>query len=222
MPTDPTMPTEPMRPLADDLTGTAGPPPPRRGSVHATVARVMAVVAAFLLVSFLVVTTSRAAFTDTTDNIGNEVSTGTISLTDNDAGTAMFDNVTGLGPNDTIESCIDVTYTGTLTPSAVQLYMSEAPTGELAPYLDLVVQIGAQSGDPFGDCTTFTASNTLYTGTLAGMATTHPSYETGVSTWTPSGSGDARTFRFVLTVQDDPAAQGTSTTFGFTWEVRSS
>jgi hypothetical protein len=33
---------------------------------------------------------------------------------------------------------------------------------------------------------------------------------------------DTRTFRFVLTVQNNPAAEALSSTFGFSWETRTS
>ena len=45
-----------------------------------------------------------------------------IALSDNDSGTAMFANVTGLMPGTNVDRCIDVTYTGTVDPTAVLLY----------------------------------------------------------------------------------------------------
>ena len=38
---------------------------------------------------------------------------------------------------------LPVTYTGTVDPTAVLLYSSGAPTGTLAPYLNLTVDVGA-------------------------------------------------------------------------------
>ncbi len=76
-----------------------------------------------LLVGFLVVTGSRAAFTDTTDNTGNNWATGTVSLSDDDTTLAMF-NASGLKADDVIENCLVVTYDGSLD-SDVTLYAAE-------------------------------------------------------------------------------------------------
>jgi hypothetical protein len=188
-------------------------------SVNAFLARAMAVAFAFLLVSFLVLNSSRAAFSDATDNSANAVSTGTIDLSDNDAGAAMFGSVANLAPGTVIDRCIDVAYTGSYDPTAVVLYMPTAPTGSLAPYLDLAIEIGADTTDAFGTCTNFVASSTLYTGTVSGLRGTHSSYLSGLATWDPTGTS-TRTFRFRISVQDNNLAQGLATTFGITWEVQ--
>ena len=176
----------------------------------------------FILIALLVVTSSRAAFVAQNDNTTNQVTSAAIALTDNDATTAMFNNVTGMIPGTIYERCIDVTYTGTVDPTAVLLYATGTPTGTLAPYLDLTVQIGADTPAAFRDCTGFVSTGTLYTGTLANFASSRTGYANGVSTWDPIGSPETRTFRFVLTVQDTTAAAGLTTTFGFSWETRTS
>jgi hypothetical protein len=204
---------------ADRNSGPDDGAPRRRLDEAAT--RLAAVAGALLLVMFLVVSVSRAAFVDTTDNVGNSMATGTLSLTDDDLAVAMFANVTNLVPGNTVTNCINVDYAGSLDPTAVQLYTAGAPTGALGAYLDLVIEIGTGGG--FGGCTGFTPSSSLYTGTLAGVAgfaTLHSDYSTGLTTWDPAGA-ENRTFRFTLTVQDQPAAAGASSTFGFTWETRS-
>jgi hypothetical protein len=176
----------------------------------------------FVLVAMLVVTSSRAAFVAQTGNIANQVTSAAIDLADNDAGAAMFQNVTGLMPGTNVDRCIDVTYTGTVDPVAVRLYAPAAPTGSLAPYLDLTVDIGADTADPFATCTSFVSTGTVYSGTLDGFTTAHGGYATGVTTWDPAGSPETRTFRFRLSVQNDAAAEGLTTTFGFSWETRTS
>jgi hypothetical protein len=193
----------------------------RRGkSLNALAIQISAVALSFILVAILVVTSSRAAFVAQTDNSLNQVGTATIALSDNDSGTAMFNNVSGIVPGTNYDRCIDVTYTGTADPLPVLLYASATPTGTLAPYLNLTVDIGADTPDAFGTCTSFVPSSTLYTGTLSGFASTYGSYATGLSTWDPSTtSPDTRTFRFRLAVQSDPNAQGKTTTFGLSWET---
>jgi hypothetical protein len=198
--------------------------PYRRGrrSLNALALQLAAVALSFILIALLVVTSSRAAFVAQSDNVTNQVSAAAVDLADNDSGTAMFSNVTGLMPGSPVDRCIDVTYSGTVDPTAVLLYASGAPTGTLAPYLDLTVEVGSDPTPAFRDCTGFSPAATLYTGTVQGFATGHGTYAAGVSTWDPSASPETRTFRFRLTVQDDAAAEGLTSTFGFSWETRTS
>jgi hypothetical protein len=195
----------------------------RRGrSLNSLAIQLSAFALTFILIALLVVTSSRAAFVAQNDNSTNSVTSAAIALSDNDSTTAMFNNVPNMIPGTTYERCIDVTYTGTVDPTAVMLYATGTPTGTLAPYLDLTVQVGADTPAAFRDCTGFVSSGTLYTGTLSTFASTRTSYATGVSTWDPIGSPETRTFRFVLTVQDTTAAANQNTTFGFSWETRTS
>ena len=176
----------------------------------------------FILIALLVVTSSRAAFVAQNDNTTNQVTSAAIALSDNDSGTAMFNGVTNLMPGSPVTRCIDVTYTGTVDPTAVLLYANAAPTGTLAPYLDLTVQVGTDPTPVYGDCTGFVSSGTVYTGTLSAFATAHAGYATGATTWDPIGSPETRTFRFVISVQDNSAAANKTSTFGFSWETRTS
>lgn len=183
-------------------------------------ARVAAVGTALLLVVFLVLSTSRAAFTATTDNPANSVSTGSISLVDDDSGSAMFAAVPDLGPLDSVARCIHVDYTGSLDAEPIALYATGAPGGTLAPYLDLTIEIGDDNDDDFPECGSFVPTSVLFSGTLASFAATHTDYASGLETWDPAGPS-ARTFRVTVTVQADPLAEGRSADWGFTWEARS-
>src|SRR5215210_6519623 len=72
-------------------------------------------------------------FSATTQNAGNEISTGTVAISDNDLGSALY-NITGAKPGDTVSRCIRTTYTGSL-PADVHLYTT-SPPGALAQYVD--------------------------------------------------------------------------------------
>jgi hypothetical protein len=199
----------------------------RRGgrSVNSIAIQLSAFALTFILIALLVVTSSRAAFVAQNDNTTNQVTSAAIALSDNDSTTAMFNNVPNMVPGTLYERCIDVTYTGTVNPTAVMLYATGTPTGTLAPYLDLTVQVGADTPAAFGDCTGFVSSGTVSTGgTLDAFAAARNSYATGVVGWDPTGtpSPETRTFRFALTVQDVTAAANKTTTFGFSWETRTS
>jgi hypothetical protein len=93
------------------------------------------------------------AFSATTQNSGNEITTGTVALTDNDNGQAMF-NVTDAKPGDTWSRCIKVTYSGSL-PAEVRAYLQSTP-GVLSPYLTAKIEKGSQASSTFPSCTGFT------------------------------------------------------------------
>jgi hypothetical protein len=199
----------------------------RRGrSLNALALQLGAVALSFILIALLVVTSSRAAFVAQNDNVTNQVTAAAVDLTDNDSGNAMFTNVTGLMPGTSVSKCIDVTYTGTVDPLPVKLYATTPPTGTLQTYLDLTIDVADDNADAFGTCTNFGVpggSTNVYTGTLQNFATAYPSYTLGrPTTWDPTGTGQTKTFRFTISVQDNPLAEGQTSTFGFSWETRTS
>ncbi len=197
----------------------------RGRSANSTVIQLSVFALTFILIALLVVTSSKAAFTAQNDNTGNTVTAASVDLTDNDGAVAMF-STTGLIPGTSVVKCIDVTYTGTVDPLPVKIYATSAPTGTLAPYLDLRIDVAADNSDPFGTCTNFGlsgGSTIVYNGDLGTFSTAHPDYANGrASTWDPAGTGETRVFRFTISVQDTPSAEGLTTTFGFTWETRTS
>jgi predicted ribosomally synthesized peptide with SipW-like signal peptide len=184
---------------------------------------------AFVLGGLLAVagTATFSAFSSQTSNSGNSFAAGTVHLTDNDAGTAML-ALTNAQPGATDTSCIVLTYSGTLD-STVRLYGAVA--GALGPYLTLTVTRGTDSSPSFDSCTNFTADATDYIGSgngvvYQGLLSAFPStYAAGLvdptsgspETWT---SPEAHSYRFVVTLANDNAAQGLSTTAAFTWEAR--
>lgn len=134
----------------------------------------------------------------------------------------MF-NAAGLKPGDVIENCLVVTYGGSLAAN-VKLY-ADSLVGTLGTYLNLGVEIGDGGAFP-GTATTegtipcsgFTGSS-IYSGTLAGFAGTNTDFGSGVGVWAPT-TGLFKTYRFVVTVQDDNLAQGQTATVNFVWEAQ--
>jgi hypothetical protein len=157
---------------------------------------------------------SDAAFSGTTGNGGNAWSTATVSLADDDSGTAIF-SVTGAEPGDTGQNCVTVTYTGT-APATVTSY-GTGLTGGLGPYLQVTVEQG--TGGSFGTCTGF-ASQASATGTLASFAATYNSFGTGFGSWSAPTAGTSRTYRISWSLAADNAAANRSVTMTFTWEAR--
>jgi predicted ribosomally synthesized peptide with SipW-like signal peptide len=163
-----------------------------------------------------------SAFTSTTSNDNNSFQAGTVYIADNDSGSAMY-QVTNAAPLDSDVSCITVTYTGSLD-AAVRLYASGI-TGSLAPYVDLTVEVGTDSAPSFDSCANFTASSTIFTGTLASFQAAHSGWGDGLVTGGTWSQNDAHSYRFTVQLQDDPAANGGATqlntgSHSFVWEAQ--
>lgn len=170
-----------------------------------------------------------SAFSSTTTNSGNSFDAGTVYLSDNDAGSALY-NLTGQVPGVPASGCIKLTYTGSL-PATVKLYTTSS-VGLLAQYLDMAVEKGTLSGSPaFPSCTGFTPDpgGTVYGGTLANFALTQTSFATGVSAFPGSqtqwNQNDSLVYRVTLTLQNNAAANGGASplstgTHAFTWEAQ--
>jgi len=193
---------------------------PRTARLAALVGVPVALVASGAIVS----TASYSAFSSTTENPTSNWATGSVALTDDDGGSALF-SATNLKPGSTDAKCITVTSTGTL-PSTVKLYGTGATsTKDLAANTTLTVEQG--TGGSFGSCTGFTPATTggtLYNASLAGFATTHFTYANGAGGWVTAGgtAAETRTYRISYTVSPTLAntAQGGTASLGFTWEAQ--
>ena len=159
-----------------------------------------------------------SAFNAQTSNSANTFNTGTVAISDNDAGSAMF-ALTGMRPGNPVSRCIQVTYTGTLA-AAVKLYGTNTSTG-LEPYLNLTVTRGTISSGAFPSCTNFTADaggGVLYTGLLSAFPATQG---TGIADPAVSwATNEVHSYQFTVDVVDDNAAQNKSATETFIWDAR--
>jgi hypothetical protein len=155
-----------------------------------------------------------SAFSSQADNPGNVVTAGTVALTDNDSGTALY-NMPSAKPGDTVTKCIKVSYTGSLDAS-VKFY-SPSTIGSLGQYVNLQVEPGTQSGTPAaGSCTGYTADG----GNVfnAALNTLPSSYATGIAdnpgtTATKWVNGDSVAYRVTATLSASApdTAQGLTT-----------
>ena len=186
---------------------------PRR-SRRAMAYRAVAMLASLGFVSVLVMTSSRAAFVDTTDNTSNHFSAGTVVLNDDDAGTVLF-NVNNLAPTQSRTNCIRVDYTGSL---AANVRMYGAASGSLGQYLTVSIDVG--TGGSFDNCTGFTGGTNLYTGTLSAFAAARTNFTNGLQGWNGATNPSNRTYRITVTLQDNNSAQGLSANADFTWEAQ--
>jgi predicted ribosomally synthesized peptide with SipW-like signal peptide len=182
-----------------------------------------------------------SAYSSTTSNTNNQFQTGSVVLSDNDSGTAMF-NMTGARPGDTVSKCITVTYTGTLT-SNVTLYGTGTAGNGLDAYLDLkVTRGGFSSNTPAnmacsdgGTGSTFQPDSVTYSGGNgagangvlfnARMNLYPTSWATGILD-APGGTAEAWTnpephvYKFEVTVANDNNGANKNHTQTFTWEAR--
>jgi type II secretory pathway pseudopilin PulG len=179
---------------------------------------VVAVVAGLVLASFVAVTGTRAAFSATSGTGANAFAAGTVALAANDAGSVPF-NLSDMVPGTTSTKCVNVTYTGSVT-SDVKLYGTVGGTG-LATYLTTTIEVGtgATAGASF-DCTGFASSSTLQSDTLAAFGTANTDYGNGLGGFTGATNPTTKSYRIVVTLQDDNAAQGLTASSTFTWEAQ--
>jgi hypothetical protein len=191
--------------------------------------RLSAVIAVGLTVAACAAASAYAAYRAVATNSANSFAAGTVALSDNDSGTAMFTSLTSARANDSETSCIRVRSDGTLN-ATVRLYASVS--GSLAPYLTLTVTRGTDANPVFDNCTTFVADSTnyigsglgvIYSGALSSFPTTYsagivdPAVGGGTETWSQN---EIHIYKFVLSAGTNTAAQGLSATAGFTWDAR--
>lgn len=100
-----------------------------------------------------------AAYTATTQNPTDQIQAGSVSLSDNDSGSAML-GLTNAGSGASDRSCIKVTSNGSL-PTAVRL--TAGSTGSLSSHLNVRIARGSGAAG-FDDCTGFVPDSRDYYG----------------------------------------------------------
>jgi len=181
---------------------------------------------AVLLAGLLVWQGSNAAFSAQTHNNGNNWETGTVALTDDDAGTAMF-GLANMVPMQTGSRCITVT-ADTSVPGGIKTDVPTLTIGGLENYLDVVIEQG--SGGSFaGGCSGFVNEQTEASQTLTNLYTDHHDYTNAVDHlfWNKAAGVESRTFKITwtfnttsLTVDQVNALQGKDVGAVFEWELR--
>lgn len=201
---------------------------------RATLVRMSAILASLLMISLLVVTGSRAAFTASTDNATNTFSSAsTITLTDDDNGATLF-TVTGLTPGARVENCIEVTFAGASANADIRMYTGAFTTGDLDPALNIEVTIG--SGASFaatetgpalggGDCSDFVAGTFVFPMGPLALFETNASYVTAVPAWNTSNTsqGNVQVYRIVVEMDataGNAFADKQSGEVTFVWEAQ--
>jgi hypothetical protein len=168
-----------------------------------------------------------SAFTSQTDNPNNVVTAGTVAISDNDGGTALY-NLPSAKPGDSATACIKVSYTGSV-PSTVRLYTPSA-IGALGTNVNLTVEAGTQTTSTFPSCagfTPFASGSTVFNAALSTFPTT---YAGGITLGPTSGStgqwsgGAAVVYRVTATFSataPDTAQGQTTGNHSLRWEAQS-
>jgi hypothetical protein len=185
----------------------------RRTTRRATrLALAVTALGALVLAAIVVWHTAYAGFTDSVSGGSVPVSTATLSLTDDDAGTALF-AASDLRPGAAATRCIVVTSAST-APTVVRVYTGNRPTGSLSGALRITVDAGT------GGCAAFVSAGSPTTSTLSAFPTT---YADGVASWKTTGtSGETRTYQvtYTLPTSATTAAQNGTASLLLTWEAQ--
>lgn len=201
--------------------------PTRRFALLATIATA----AAGLVASgALVWHASYSAFSATTANPTNNWTAGSVALTDDDSGSALF-TVPTMKPGATGTKCIVVTSNATLA-STVKLYTtasSFAQTKAVADNMTLTVTQGTSTGANCAGFAADTGASNTTTGTLTSFSSSYTSFANGFGTWAPAaGNGVQKTYQITYTFNNagtqaaTDAMQGGTAQIGFTWEEQNS
>jgi len=160
--------------------------------------------------------TTFAAFAGATSSAGNQIKAGDLVLTGEGAASATF-GVNGAQPGVKQSRCVLVRNAGTLD-AEVRLYGQV--TGELAPYLDLVVTRGTATSTTDASCASFqpdVGGGVLFDEALSLFPTTAESALVEPAAWSP---GEAHAYRLDLVLRSDAGGQGLAADVSFTWEGR--
>lgn len=177
--------------------------------VNQGTARAFAAALSALLIATFVISRSGQALDIQGTTTASEVTSGTIELADDDNGSSLFD-LTDMAPGRASEECINISYGGSIVP--VDLTMKAEITGDLAPFLDVLIERGPSGG--FGDCDGFVASALVFDGTLDELARNRLKLARFLN------QGDSRTYRVRFALQDRREALGRAASVGFIWEVK--
>jgi hypothetical protein len=180
---------------------------------------------AVLLAGSMVWQGSNAAFSTDTRSTGNSWETGSVFLSDDDGGAAMF-QIQNVTPGQTGTKCIRVTATSSVA-GLVRTYVGDLAADGLQQYIKVTIQQGTVGA--FAGCGLFVADATEASQSLSSLFTDHATYGTGVLPWTTVGEplGESKTYKFTwvfdTTGLDQPAIdalQGKAVSINFEWELQ--
>lgn len=196
-------------------------PSTKTGKIAVTAATPVAMIAA----AALIWQSSNAAFSGSTRNSGNNWATGSVALTDDDAGTARF-QVESMIPGSTDTKCIKVT-ANTTVPGLVRGYAVNPVTSAqgLENYVFVTVRYGTGGG--FSTCDGFASEGTSIPRMNLTTLATFNSYDSSVGGWSVPAGTSSRTYEITwhfdtgaMTQTQVDQLQGAKTGIDFQWELQ--
>lgn len=196
------------------------------------VAVVLATPLAVVLAGGLIWQASNAAFTSTTRNSGSDWSTGSVALTDDDAGSARF-QVSNMVPGQTDTKCIKVTAT-TSVPGAIVGYLINPITSPQGLEDRIMLTVTAGTGGSFNSCDGFVGDEVAQPptplSTLFAMNTYELAMAGGGTPWLVTGGvagGESKTYQVQwtfdvtgMTQSQQDGLQNARTGVDVQWELR--
>jgi hypothetical protein len=132
---------------------------------------------------------------------------GELTVADEPVGAGLFD-VEMMLPGRPEVRCLTVRYAGEAGAASMRLYATGV-TGGLAPFLDVLVEVGQR-------CVPFTSRSVVFAGTLAEMPAT---WGAAAPAWAPV-PGERLAYRFSVTLRDDRRALDLEAGAELLWEAR--
>lgn len=195
----------------------------RTAKIAAACATPLAVAAAGTLVWHA----SYAAFTGQTRNSGNDWSTGSVALTDDDRGASRF-QVANMVPGDTDTKCIAVTANASV-PGTVKGYAVNPVFSSQALADHILVTIKEGTGGGFDSCAGFTPAATVLTDTPLSTLAQASDYAHAIGSWAVGAGTQVRTYSLTykfdttgLTQGQIDDLQGDHAGIDMQWELQSS
>jgi hypothetical protein len=191
----------------------------------ASVVTIAATPVAALVAAGIIWQSSYAAFSGQTRNSGNDWATGTVSITDDDAGSARF-QVTNMAPGDTDTRCIKVTANAS-TAGVVKGYVVNPvkSTNGLEDHIEIVMTSG--TGGSFAGCTGFVEQGVVIPGASLSQLAAYNSWDSGVGGWPVTAGTQTRTYKITWTFDTEGMTQaeidklqGSHTGIDIQWELQ--
>lgn len=182
---------------------------------------------AVLLAGGMVWQASYAAFSGQTRNSGNEWSTGSVNLTDDDEGSARF-SVTKMVPGATETKCITVTSNASV-PGTVKGYAVNPKLGTRGLAKAVKFTVNSGTGGSFAGCTGFQQGENVFTDLSLQDLSAINTYAGGAGGWDVDAGTQSRTYQITwrfdttgLTQEQIDGLQGDVVGLDFQWELQSS
>jgi hypothetical protein len=187
----------------------------RRSALNAAAA--VLVLGAGLVLVISAISTSSARVTATTSS-ESFFAAGEVSLRQPDAAVEMLIDADGLYPGLDLTGCVDIEYTGSV-PASLRVHGALRGGSGLDEHVDLSLRVSVLECAAAADEANETGA-TIFDARLVTLWERHPNYDTGAVMRATVRPGDRFSLHAVAALADDNRAQGLTTDFSITIEVR--